>query len=90
MKNVNVVKTPVVEDLITKLRDVDTNSELFRIYLDRITKLLLYEAMVDLKMAKASVLTQTGTKYAGKRIGEKVAFIAILRASLGMLSSAMD
>jgi len=88
--NVRVISTSMVSDLITKLRDINTNSQLFRIYLNEITKLLIYEALSDVEMKTNKVPTQTGVDFKGKVIGERIAFISILRASLGMLSSAME
>lgn len=88
--NVKLVSHPLVCELISKLRDVNTDSQLFRIYLNDITRLLLYDALADLKTTRKIVSTQTGEEYAGKVINEKVAFVAILRASLGMLASAMN
>jgi uracil phosphoribosyltransferase len=88
--NVRVINTPMVIDLITKLRDFNTNPQLFRIYLNDISKLLIYEALSDVKMRANNVPTQTGVDFKGEVMGEKIAFISILRASLGMLSSAME
>lgn len=89
-KNVHEVQHPLVQDIITTLRDINTDSELFRINLDKLTKLLLYEVLSDLEMKARVVPTQTGVNYNGAAIKENVAFISILRAGLGMLSSAMD
>ena len=88
--NVNLVSHPLVCELISKLRDVNTDSQLFRIYLNDITRLLLYDALSDLETKRQKVSTQTGENYEGDVVNEKVAFGAILRASLGMLASAMN
>lgn len=88
--NVNIVSHPLVCELISKLRNVNTDSQLFRIYLNDITRLLLYDTLWDLKTKSQKVTTQTGESYEGQVIKEKVAFVAILRASLGMLASAMN
>lgn len=88
--NVRVIDSPIVESLITKLRDINTDSQMFRIYLNQISKLLIYEVLRDLKLNNNKVPTQTGVDFNGKIIDEKIAFVAILRASLGMLSAAME
>ncbi len=86
----NVVKHPQVLDLITKLRDRDTGTELFRKYTRTLTSYLLYEALSDLKTSKRKVLTQTDAEYNGDDLSEKVAFVAILRAGLSMLITPME
>ena len=88
--NVRIINTPMVSELITKLRDIKTDSQLFRIYLKDISELLIYESLDDVKMKKKCVPTQTGVDFEGEIIAEKIAFISILRASLGMLSAAME
>ena len=90
MDNSNLVKHPIVQDLITKLRDVNTNTLLFRIYSRELTTFLLFDALKDLDVRKKDVTTQTGAAYEGVAFNEKLAFISILRASLGMLSTAME
>jgi uracil phosphoribosyltransferase len=88
--NVRVINTPMVSELITKLRDIKTDSQLFRIYLKDISKLLIYEALTEVKMKEKCVPTQTGADFEGEIIAERIAYISILRASLGMLSAAME
>lgn len=88
--NVRVLDHPLVSELITRLRDVRTDSQLFRIHIDKISRMLLFDALSDLKTKKSVVPTQTGIDYKGDVIEEKVAFVAILRASLSMLNSAID
>ncbi len=90
MSNVNLIKHPIVEELITKLRDIETDTELYRIYTNRVTEYLLYEALNDLEVHKRTVKTQTGSEFTGIRIGEKLAFITILRAGLGMFIPALE
>ena len=88
--NVRVISTPMVSELITKLRNIHTDSQLFRIYLNDVSKLLIYEALQDVNMKPNNVPTQTGVDFNGEEIGERISFISILRASLGMLSAAME
>jgi uracil phosphoribosyltransferase len=90
MKNVQVVDHPLVHELITKLRNVETGTELYRIYTNTITSFLVYEALSDLKTSGKEVTTQTDEKYEGVEINEKIAFVSILRAGLGMFFSPMS
>jgi uracil phosphoribosyltransferase len=89
-KNLNLVTHPIVQEIITTLRDIETPPELFRIELKRLSQFLLYEALKDLNTKGKNVPTQTGINYTGHAIKDHVAFISILRASLGMLTTAME
>lgn len=88
--NINVVTHPIVQDLITKLRNKETSTELYRKYSQTITTHLIYEALGDIKTKSSSVMTQTEAKYKGSIVAEKVAFVAILRAGLAMLIPPMQ
>lgn len=88
MKQVHVVSHPLVQELITKLRDIETGTEMYRMYTNTITPFLLYEALKDLKTKTTKVSTQTGETYTGLYLEEKLAFITLLRAGLGMFVSA--
>ena len=88
--NVRLIKHPLVAELITNLRDSTTNSMLFRSYSRELTKMLIYEALSDLRLTERSVISQTGVQYQGAQVKDKVVFVGILRAGLGMLSTAMD
>ena len=90
MQNVNLVKHPIVQELITDLRDVTTDTHLFRIYSRQLATFLLYEALADIDTEAKNVETQTGFKYKGIKFSKKVAFVCILRAAMGMLFTAME
>ncbi len=90
MKNVKVVEHPIVQELITQLRDVNTNSHLFRIYSKQLATFLLYEALAEVDAKPRKVKTQTGLEYKGIEFNKKVAFVCILRAAMGMLFTAME
>ncbi len=90
MKNVKLVKHPVVKDLVTRLRDVTTISENFRQYTHEVSKFLVYEALSDLKTKEKKVTTQTEGVYSGDRITENVKFFGVLREGIGMMNPALD
>lgn len=90
MKNVRLISNPIVEENITKMRDINTGFEMFRICSKKVTTFLLYEALADAKLKSRSVKTQTGATFKGTELKEKIACISILRASLGTLSAAME
>lgn len=90
MKNVKIIKHPLVADLVTRLRNFDTNAERFRAYTKTISHYLLYEALSDISLNKKIVFTQTKGKFVGGIIKEKIKFYAVLREGIGMLVSPMD
>ena len=91
-RNVKLITHPLVAQFITQLRDVTINNNplLFRAYSKEMSKLLIYEALSDLKMSPQKITTQTGLEFTGTHAKEKVVFISILRAAIGMLSNAME
>ncbi|MCA9376485.1 uracil phosphoribosyltransferase [Candidatus Dojkabacteria bacterium] len=88
--NLKVVDHPIVHELITKLRDVNTGTELYRIYSVQLTELLVYEALRDLSTTGKKVRTQTEAEYEGVLVSEKIAFISILRAGLAMMIKPLE
>jgi len=90
MKNVIVISHPLVKELVTKLRDFDTNAEHFRHYTKVITNYLVYEALHDVKLKKKTVKTQTEGKFNGHDFNEKIKFFGVLREGIGMLVSSFE
>lgn len=90
MKNVHIVKHPLVLELVTKLRNVETESEKFRQYTKTISTYLLYEAMRETKLQTKSVHTQTKGVYKGHVMADSVKFYGILREGIGMLASPLE
>ena len=90
MKNLTVVKHPLVVDLVTKLRDAGTNSENFRKYTKIITYYLMYEALNGVSTRNKKVSTQTEGIYMGKEVVETIKFFAVLREGVGMLIAPME
>ena len=89
-QNVKLITHPLVSDLVSHLRDAKTSSLLFRTYSKEMSKMLFYEALKDLKTKPKKVITQTGIEFEGPVVNEKVVFVAILRAAMGMLATAME
>lgn len=90
MKNLNIIRHPQVEDLVTKLRDVTTNAESFRKYTRIITQYLLYEALAQVKTQNVKVKTQTGGTFSGKKMKDSIKIFGVLREGIGMLISPME
>lgn len=89
MDNVHVVRHPLVEHHLTRLRDVDTHPAEFRRLIRRLAVLLAYEATQDLRLHEQSVRTPL-TETVGRRLDQRIGLIPILRAGLGMVEPILD
>ncbi|MDR0665970.1 MAG: uracil phosphoribosyltransferase [Campylobacteraceae bacterium] len=86
MENVHVITHPLIEHKLSILRDVKTESFQFRLLVDEITYLLIFEAARDLPLKDIDVQTPVAlTK--SKRLACSIMICPILRAALGMLDS---
>ena len=79
---------PLVQHHLTILRDVETDASDYRRACSAITQVLVVEAARALKVDPCKVRTPLETTDGGK-LAEKVVFVPILRAGLGMLDYAM-
>lgn len=89
LPNLRLSTHPLVGDKLAKLRDKDRSPEVFRILVNQITTLLLYEATADLSVT--SVLVQTPlAEFEGQKIAQQVGLVPVLRAGFGMVSAALE
>lgn len=79
-----VLKHPLIEDYITRIRDRRTSFLDFRLYVDKLSLMLAYEAAKELSLKKRKVKTPM-SNYNGKIISENIVLVPILRAGLGLL-----
>ncbi len=84
MKNVNVIKHPLIEHKLTILRDEKTEPFQFRLLVDEISYLMLFEATRDLPLRDVKVQTPVAVADS-KKLDTKLMICPILRAALGML-----
>lgn len=84
MKNVTVIKHPLIQHKLTHIRKKETSSKEFKEFLDEITRLMAYEVLKDIKLAEVEIETPI-TKTKGFQIAEKVNLYPILRAGQGMV-----
>jgi len=73
---------------VTRLRDEATGPKAFRELVAELTTLLLYEATADLPTIAQEVKTPLAP-YTGARLAEKVGFVPVLRAGIGMVQAAL-
>ena len=86
LPNVRLIKHPLIEHKLTILRDRETDPFQFRMLVDEISYLMMFEATRDLALREVSVHTPVAQTSAYK-LATKIMICPILRAALGMLDS---
>ena len=86
MQNVKLISHPLIEHKLTILRDKNTQPFQFRMLVDEISYLMIFEATRNLKVKDVKVQTPVAVADA-KRLTTKVMICPILRAAIGMLDS---
>jgi uracil phosphoribosyltransferase len=89
VKNVTVIKHPLVLHNLTRLRDERTGPQEFRRVLSEVAALMLYEATRSFAVAPLSVKTPLA-RTRGVRLRREVVLVPVLRAGLGMLDSILQ
>jgi uracil phosphoribosyltransferase len=90
MTNVTEVGHPLVQHKLGLLRDVTTNTHMFRQLVNELTLLLTYEATKDLATETVEIETPLERTPAQRISGKKVAICPILRAGMGMLDGVLS
>ncbi len=89
MKGVTVIRHPLVQHNLTRLRDERTEPHEFRQVLSEVAALMIYEAIRDFGTEIVSVRTPLA-QTTGRRLRREVVLVPILRAGLGMLESILQ
>jgi uracil phosphoribosyltransferase len=89
VKNVTVIKHPLVLHNLTRLRDERTAPQEFRRVLSEVAALMLYEATRSFAVTPVSVTTPLA-KTSGAQLRREVVLVPVLRAGLGMLDSILQ
>jgi len=84
-----VVRHPLIDDILSRLRDRTTPPDEFRRLARRISLLLTAEATRDLTLVADRVETPLETAQV-KRLASRVVAVPVLRAGLGMLEAFLD
>jgi uracil phosphoribosyltransferase len=87
---VTEVTHPLVRHKLGLLRDVETDTEMFRRLVNELTLLLTYEATKDMGTEEIEVETPLEKTPARRISGKKVAVVPILRAGMGMLDGVLS
>ena len=83
-----VVDHPLAAQLLTRLRDVETDRAVFRQALDELSVMLVFEATRGLATASVDIETPMGPAV-GRRVVDPPLVVPILRAGLGMLGAVL-
>jgi uracil phosphoribosyltransferase len=86
--DITVVDHPLAAERLTILRDRTTTNAEFRQALDGLAGMLIYEATRDLPVVTVEVETPLGPAE-GRRLGEGLMLVPILRAGVGLVSAAL-
>jgi len=89
MKNLTIIRHPLVQRDLTLLRDKKTPSHEFRMILGRISTLMAYEVSRQLPLRKTTVNTPLA-RTTGWELSKPVVLVPILRAGLGLLPGFVD
>lgn len=88
--NLTVVDHPLVQHKLGIMRDIGTDTALFRRLLREISALLTYEATRDLPLESHAIQTPLETFDGARLAGKKLAVVSILRAGNGLLDGVLD
>ena len=86
---VHILSHPLVQHKMMLLRDQRTEPKKFRELMREIAVLVTCEALADLATEEATVVTPLG-QASGYQLKERVGFVPILRAGLGMVDGALS
>jgi uracil phosphoribosyltransferase len=84
------VRHPLVQHKLGLLRDVNTDTEMFRRLVNELTLLLSYEATKEMSLEQIEVETPLERTAAQRIPGKKMAVCPILRAGMGMLDGVLS
>ncbi|MGH9461517.1 MAG: uracil phosphoribosyltransferase [Vicinamibacteria bacterium] len=83
------VEHPLMEDVLSTLRDAATPREDFRRLTRKLSSLLVFEASRDLPMRKVEIETPL-ERTTGGRLNAEIVLVPVLRAGMGMLDALLE
>jgi len=89
MSNLHILNHPLIQNKLTRLRDVATNNHNFRLLLEELTSLMVYEITRSYPVREVTVKTPL-EETKGNVLDVPVVLVPILRAGTGMLGSVLD
>jgi uracil phosphoribosyltransferase len=89
MSNLHIIRHPLIQDKLTRLRDVNTMNHNFRLLLEELTAFMVYEITRDYPLREETVVTPL-EETTGMVLDTPVILVPILRAGTGMLRGVLD
>lgn len=88
-QNLNVVRHPLIQNKLTYLRNKNTDNQDFRLILEELTTLMVYEITRNYPLEETEVETPL-ERTTSEVLATKVALVPILRAGVGMLEGVLN
>ncbi|WP_406614482.1 uracil phosphoribosyltransferase [Mycoplasma corogypsi] len=85
-----IIKHPLIEIKLTKMRDRKSDHLIFRRNLDEIASLMVYEILRDYSTKEKKVTTPLDLVYTGADFDKEIVLVPILRAGLGMTEGILN
>lgn len=89
MKNLYIVDHPLIKKDLTILRDKNTQPEIFRSALQRISNLLAAEISKNISLEETEIETPL-EKTVGYKLKKQIVLVPVLRAGLGMVNGFLE
>ncbi len=89
MANLHILDHPLIQNKLTRLRNIATNNHNFRLLLEELTALMVYEITRDYPLREVEVVTPL-ERTIGKVLDVPIVLVPILRAGTGMLGSVLN
>jgi len=90
MSNITVIDHPLVQHKLSLLRDKNTGNKAFRELLNELALLMCYEVTRNFPLTDAQIETPIMRGTFKVLANEKIAFVPVLRAGLGMVDGMMS
>lgn len=87
--NLNVVNQPLIQNKLADLRSKETDNRDFRLALEELTTLMVYEITRGYPLAETEIETPL-EKTTARILDTKIALVPILRAGVGMLEGVLN
>ncbi|MCU7495567.1 MAG: uracil phosphoribosyltransferase [Ignavibacteria bacterium] len=87
--NLNLVEHPLLQRDLTILRDKDTDQNLFRIALRRVSSILAFEISKGFKVDTFEIETPLETT-TGYKLAQEIVLVPVLRAGLSMVNAFLE
>lgn len=89
-RSVHIFEHPLIRHKLSRLREKDTKSHEFRVLVKEISLLLVFETTRDLPVREIEIETPLERTKGFRFEGERLVFVPILRAGLGILEGMLE